>query len=173
MSVHRNLKPYTWCDEYSVIFCHVDPTVCLAGVHCVCVCVCTFRGPILWDHDFVCNGSIYGQILWGHDACCKKPDACTEDQSYGTVHVAYMYQCTVSSVAVCQVRRTSYMGTQHALRVVVKRNTCTDDTCNNAQLVHQISGLYKHAQQQFNRWNRMHVHVTMFVSVCTIITRQV
>ena len=39
--------------------------------------------------------------------------------------------------------------------------------------VHQISGLYKHAQQQFNKWNRIHVHVTMFVSVCTINTRQV
>ena len=40
------------------------------------------------------------------------------------------------------------------------------------ELVHQISGLYKYAQQQFNKWNRMHVHVTMFVSVC-ISTRQV
>ena len=57
------------------------------------------------------------------------------------------------------------MGTQHAQRVVVKRNTCTED---NAQRVGtSISGLYKHAQQQFNKWNRMHVHV----SVCTIITR--
>ena len=31
-------------------------------------------------------------ILWGHDACNKEPDACTEDQSYGTAHVAkYTY----------------------------------------------------------------------------------
>ena len=36
----------------------------------------------------VCNRSIYGPILWGHDACYNEPDACTEDQSYGTVHVA-------------------------------------------------------------------------------------
>ena len=36
--------------------------------------------------------------------------------------------------------------------------------------VHLISGLYKHSQQQCNK---MHLHVTMFVSVCTIIARQV
>ena len=65
------------------------------------------------------------------------------------------------------------MGTQHAQRVglVVKRNTCTEDRCTiHRESVHQISGLYKHAKQQFNKWNRMHVHVTMYVSV---ITRQV
>ena len=56
------------------------------------------------------------------------------------------------------------MGTQHAQGVVVKRNTCTEDTCNNTQRVSTaISGLYKLAQQQFNKWNGMHVHVTMFV----------
>ena len=39
--------------------------------------------------------------------------------------------------------------------IVVKRNTCTEDTCNNTQRVSTaISGLYKHAQQQFNKWNR-------------------
>ena len=32
-----------------------------------------------------------GPILWGHDACYKEPDACTEDQSYGTVHIAPMH----------------------------------------------------------------------------------
>ena len=49
------------------------------------------------------------------------------------------------------------MGTQHAQRVVVKRNTCTEDTCNNTQRAGtQISGLYKHAQA-VNKWNRMHV----------------
>ena len=35
----------------------------------------------------VCNGSIYGPILCGHDAWYKEPDACTEDHTYGTVHV--------------------------------------------------------------------------------------
>ena len=39
--------------------------------------------------------------------------------------------------------------------------------------VHQISGPYKHAHKQFHKWNRMHVHVTMFVSVCTISNRLV
>ena len=34
------------------------------------------------------------------------------------------------------------------------------------ELVHQISGLHKHEQEQFNKWNTKHVHVTMFVSVC-------
>ena len=52
--------------------------------------------------------------------------------------------------------------------VVAKRNTCTEDTCNKSQRVDtSISGMYKHAQQQSNKWNRMHVYVTMFVSVCT------
>ena len=40
------------------------------------------------------------------------------------------------------------MGTQHAQRVVVKRNTGTEDTCKiHRELVHKISGLYNHAQQ--------------------------
>ena len=34
-------------------------------------------------------GNVYkGPILWGQEACYKEPDASTEDQSYGTVHVA-------------------------------------------------------------------------------------
>ena len=60
-----------------------------------------------------------GPILWGHDACYKEPDACTEDQSYGTVHVATCAYARSQGRALCQVRRTSYMGTQHAQRVVV------------------------------------------------------
>ena len=39
----------------------------------------------------------------------------------------YMYLCTVSSEGSMSSMRTSYMGTQHAQRVVVKRNTCTED----------------------------------------------
>ena len=67
----------------------------------------------------------------------------------------------------------------NAHRVVVKRNTSTEDTCNkdtcnniqriNAESteswVHKINGLYKQALER----NRMHVHVTCnvcFVSVC-------
>ena len=61
------------------------------------------------------------------------------------------------------------MGTEHAQRVIVKRYTCTEDTCKRVGTSNQ----WPVAQQQFNKWNRMHVHVTMFVSVCTIITRQV
>ena len=61
------------------------------------------------------------------------------------------------------------MGTQHAQRVVVKSNTCTEDTCNNTQRVGTSNQwLYKHAQQQFNGWNRMHVDVAMLVSVCSM-----
>ena len=78
----------------------------------------------------VCNGSIYGPILWGNDACYKEPDACTEDQSYGTMHVATCTYARSQVRALCQVWRTSYMRTQHAQRVVVKRNICTED---NAQ----------------------------------------
>ena len=52
-------------------------------------------------------------------------------------------------------------------------STCTKSSCqkeylytedNTQRVGTSISGLYKHAQQQFNKWNRMHVHVTM--SVC-------
>ena len=98
-------------------------------------------------------------------------------QSYGTVHAAVSTcTCAQSQVrALCHVRRTSYVGIQHAQRVVVKGNTCTEDTCMCT--IHRVGtsnqGLYKHAQQQCNKWNKMHLHVTMFVSVCTIITRQV
>ena len=35
--------------------------------------------------------------------------------------------------ALCHVRRTSCMGTQHAHRVVVKKNTYTEDTRNNTE----------------------------------------
>ena len=59
------------------------------------------------------------------------------------------------------------MGTQHAQRVVSKGILA--QRIIHRESVYQISGLYKHAQQQFNKW---HAHVTMFVCVCTIITRQ-
>ena len=62
------------------------------------------------------------------------------------------------------------MGTQHAQRIVVKRITCTEDTCNNTQRVsvHRISGLYKHAQllQQFNKWNRLNACACHNVCEC-------
>ena len=62
------------------------------------------------------------------------------------------------------VRRTSCMGTQHAQRVVVKRNTCTEDLCNNTHRV----GTSNQWPVQHNSSYRMHVHVTMYVSVCTM-----
>ena len=62
------------------------------------------------------------------------------------------------------------MGTQHAQRVVAKRNTCTEDTYNNIQSQYIKSVAYT---KMHNSSYRMHVHVTMFVSVCTSITRQV
>ena len=65
------------------------------------------------------------------------------------------------------------MGTQPAQRVAVKRNTLQRMCAIRRELIYQISGLYKHPQQQFNKWYRMYVHVTMFVSVCTIIPRKV
>ena len=37
-----------------------------------------------------------GPILWGHDACYQDCDACNEDQSYETVHIA---TCTYVSTA--------------------------------------------------------------------------
>ena len=66
------------------------------------------------------------------------------------------------------------MGTQHARRVVVKKNTSTENLCNkdtfnntdreSESSVNKISGLHKHAQQQLNglvgtNTNSMHVGV--------------
>ena len=88
-----------------------------------------------------------------------------EDQSYGvnngsvygTVHVATLTYVQSQVRALCHVRRTSCMGTQHAHRAVVKKNTSAEDTCNNTEVKHRvhkacmvnkISGLQKHVQQQ-------------------------
>ena len=69
------------------------------------------------------------------------------------------------------------MGAQHAQRVVVKRNTCTEDMCKNTHRVGTSNQwpvqTCTTASSLINAWNRMHVHVTMFVNVCTIITRQI
>ena len=71
-------------------------------------------------------------------------------------------------------RRTYDMGTQNAQRVAVKRNTCTEDTYNDRQRV----GTSVKSQWPVEtctaavKWNRMHMHVTMFVSVCINIIRQ-
>ena len=83
-----------------------------------------------------------------------------------------MYLCMVSSEG----------STSSTKDQLCRNSTCTMSSCQKKYLyrgyvqqymhresVHQISCLYKHAQQQFNR---MHVYVTLFVSVCTIITRQ-
>ena len=102
----------------SVIFCYVDTKVCWASVHCMR----TFRDPSM---ICVCNGSIYEPILWGHNACYKEPDACTEDQSYGIVHVGSYITYARSQVrSLYQVCRTSYMGTHHALEVVFSQFQC-------------------------------------------------
>ena len=41
-----------------------------------------------------------GPILWGH---ATEPDECTEDQSYGTVHVAKCTYARSQVRALCQV----------------------------------------------------------------------
>ena len=64
-----------------------------------------------------------GPILWGHNAVTKNLMHVCEDQSYGTVHLATCTYARSQVRALCQVRRTTYMGTQHAQRVVVKRNS--------------------------------------------------
>ena len=87
-----------------------------------------------------------GPILWGHDACYKEPDACTEDQSYGTVHVATCAYARSQGRALCQVRRTSYMGTQHAQRVVVRQN---DSLCIVARILCTSIYLYRGYVQQY------------------------
>ena len=71
------------------------------------VCNGSIYGPILW---VMCKGPIRweydnGPILWGHDA---EPDACTDDQSYGIVHVATCTYAQSQVRALCQVRRTGY-----------------------------------------------------------------
>ena len=76
-----------------------------------CICMCVFRGPILWGHDGCAtdqSGPILwimykGPILWGHDACYNEPDVCTEDQSYGTVHVATCTYARSQVKDLCQV----------------------------------------------------------------------
>ena len=62
------------------------------------------------------------------------------------------------------------MGTQHAQRVVVKRNTYRED---NPQRVVTSNQWPVQTCTTAVKWNEIHVHVTMFVSVCTIISRQV
>ena len=79
--------------------------------------------------------------------------------------------------ALCQVRRTSYMET-HA--------TCTKSSCLKEYLYRGYVQQYTKSRQRVYRYNEsvactnmhnssliMHVHVTMFVSVCTISTRLV
>ena len=86
---------------------------CVGQVYIVCV---PLEDPSM---ICVCNGLIYEPILWGHNACYKEPDACTEDQSYGIVHVGSYITYARSQVrSLYQVCRISYMGTQHALGVV-------------------------------------------------------
>ena len=65
----------------------------------------------------------------------------------------------------CPVQRTSYRGAQHAQRVVVKRNSCTEDTCNNTQRVVTSNQwpVQTCTTAAVNKWNRMYLHVTMFV----------
>ena len=53
-----------------------------------------YNGPILW---------VNGNVQRGHDACYKEPDACTEDQSYGTVHVATCTYARSQVRALCHV----------------------------------------------------------------------
>ena len=49
-------------------------------------------------------GNVYkGPILWGQEACYKEPDASTEDQSYGTVHVATCTYARFQVRALCRV----------------------------------------------------------------------
>ena len=51
-----------------------------------------------------------GPILWGHDACYKEPDACTEDQSYGSCAKDQ------SNGNMLYVQRTNPMGTRCMLQ---------------------------------------------------------
>ena len=66
-----------------------------------------FRGPILWSHDVCATDQsnwvmCKGPILWGYDACYNETDANTEDQSYGTVHVATPTCAQPQVRALCQ-----------------------------------------------------------------------
>ena len=49
------------------------------------------------------------------------------------------------------------MGTQHAHRVVVKNEYLYTES----RYIKSVACTNMHAQQVFNKWNRMHVHVTM------------
>ena len=69
-----------------------------------------------------------------------------EDQSYGimvcvsiygTVHILTRTYVESQVRALCQVRRTSCMGTQHAHKVVVKENTTTEDMYNTTEEKHR------------------------------------
>ena len=92
--------------DSSVILCHVDTTVCWARVHCMSTLEYQSYGVMMgvkrineWTNPM---GHVQRTNPMGQEACYKKPDACIEDQSNGTVHVHVIIQviCTVSSEGV-------------------------------------------------------------------------
>ena len=95
-------------------------------------------------------------------ACYEECDACTDDQSYVTVHVS---TCTYAQSQVrlyvrCEGPVIWELNMYKELLSQVYRGYVQQ----YAVSVHQISGLYKHAQQQLNGIECI-VHVTIFESV--------
>ena len=51
---------------------------------------------------------------------------------------SYTYLCRFSSEgSMSSTKNQLYMGTQHAHRIVVKKNTTTEDICNNTEEKHR------------------------------------
>ena len=159
---------------------HVYTVVCVMQVCNVCV--------HLEDQmrtQCVYKGSIYGSTMHvKRTNPMSKMCTCTEDQSYGTVHVV-----THTNVYICTVSEVRALYDMYEKPVIRKLNmqACSEssykkklDACKNTEETHReqkawyiksVACMYKHAKVHAFKLNRMHLYVTMFVSVCTNITQ--
>ena len=92
---------------------HAYSGVCYVSVQCTC----TFRGP---DGDTMSvqgSNTMHAQRTNPTMCTCT----CTEDQSYGTGHVATHTYVVSQERALCHVRKASYKGTH--------MQTCSESSC--------------------------------------------
>ena len=122
--------------------------VCVYVCVCVCVCMCVC----------VCVGQVYTVCV-----PLNQPSGDTATHTKCAVSGEDSISCTTDPL---------YGNTTCTYRVVVKRNTSTEDTCNNIQRkitestdssVHKISGLYKHAHLNI-KFHFKQAHVRPFPS---------
>ena len=105
----------------------------------------------------------YGSCAKNQSYYYNEPDACTRTNPMG--------QCMYITYAWSQAMVLSLSNTKDKL---YGNSTCTKGSCVvqriratvHRELVHQISGLYKYAQQQFNKWNRLNACTCHNVCEC-------